>query len=162
MSRKITVGIDPGKQGGIAIIHDDVVLEAYKMRESYEYIQVIEQIIKEYSEDNLIFVVEKVGAMPGQGVVSMFTFGYGYGYLIAVLETLTQKITDVSPLVWKKYYKIPGKKQGLAECKSATIKAVAREFPDYYNASKSNYHSGIYDALLIARHYHITKRSNSD
>ena len=56
-----------------------------------------------------VAVVERVGAMPKQGVVSTFRFGYAAGIIQGVLAANGVPIHYVSPPVWKKYYKLIGK-----------------------------------------------------
>lgn len=46
--------------------------------------------------------IEKVAAMPGQGVVSMFSFGRNYGFLRACLIASGIPFEDVTPLKWQR------------------------------------------------------------
>ena len=46
--------------------------------------------------------LEKVSAMPGQGVTSMFTFGEGYGRIQGYLEALRVGYNLVRPQAWQK------------------------------------------------------------
>ena len=69
----IYIGIDPGKNGGIAVINDsDNSVDTYTFSE--ERI-VAELLIRYILKQDCKCVLEKVNAMPGQGVVSMFNFG---------------------------------------------------------------------------------------
>ena len=52
--------------------------------------------------DVRLAALEKVGAMPGQGVVSMFTFGHAAGAVAGVLAALEVPVTLVTPQRWKK------------------------------------------------------------
>lgn len=47
-------------------------------------------------------LLEKVHAMPGQGVTSMFTFGKGYGFLRGCLSSGGIPFDDVTPQAWQK------------------------------------------------------------
>ena len=47
-------------------------------------------------------VVEKVGAMPNQGVSSMFTFGRAAGLIEGALAALNVPVTYVTPQAWMK------------------------------------------------------------
>ncbi|HQA87946.1 MAG TPA: hypothetical protein PLW18_02675 [Candidatus Dojkabacteria bacterium] len=143
-------GIDPGKKGGIALIKDGKIIGTSPMLVNYE----INQYLLEASnmaQNGTIYVIEKVGSMPGQGVASMFKFGFNTGYLYGCLHTLKQKVVEVSPLQWKKHFGIPGKKKDPIECKTKTIQAVCQRYPEM---STAKYDSGIFDAILIAT-YHI-------
>ena len=51
-------------------------------------------------------ILEESQAMPGQGVRSMWTTGYGYGLWIGVLATLQMPYTPVRPVVWKKAFSL--------------------------------------------------------
>jgi len=53
--------------------------------------------------------LEKVHAMPGQGVVSMFNFGMGYGAVQGVLASREVDVVLVTPQAWKKYHGLIGK-----------------------------------------------------
>jgi crossover junction endodeoxyribonuclease RuvC len=47
-------------------------------------------------------IVEQVGAMPGNGVSSMFRFGQAYGTILGVVGALAIPVRHVSPAKWKK------------------------------------------------------------
>ena len=47
-------------------------------------------------------IVEQVGAMPGNGVSSMFRFGQAYGTILGVIGALAIPVRHVSPARWKK------------------------------------------------------------
>jgi crossover junction endodeoxyribonuclease RuvC len=46
--------------------------------------------------------IEQVGAMPGQGVSSVFAFGKGYGIVLGILGAHGIPVTLVTPGVWKR------------------------------------------------------------
>jgi len=93
--------------------------------------------------------IERVHAMPGQGVVSMFTFGMGYGMIRASIEaSLIPEIPVilVSPQRWQR---------GLLGYQWAKqeIAFVQKVFPEEdFRATKRcrKPHSGLVDATLIA------------
>ena len=49
-------------------------------------------------------VVEKVNAMPGQGVTSMFNFGQTFGAIKGICAALGLPIFFVTPSKWKKHF----------------------------------------------------------
>jgi len=53
--------------------------------------------------------LEKVNAMPGQGVKSMFSFGERYGELQGMLQTLELGYVLVRPTEWQKACKVKPK-----------------------------------------------------
>ena len=57
-------------------------------------------------------VVERVGAMPGQGVSSMFAFGRGFGSILGVLAALRVPVELVTPATWKRTLAVPAGKDG--------------------------------------------------
>src|SRR5258708_45591 len=56
--------------------------------------------------------IERVGAMPGQGVSGVFAFGKAYGIAIGILATLGTPMTFVSPVTWKRALQVPAAKDG--------------------------------------------------
>ena len=44
--------------------------------------------------------------MPGQGVRSTFTTGYGYGVWVGIMGALQMPYTPIRPAVWKKAFSL--------------------------------------------------------
>lgn len=114
------VGIDPGLHGGYAIIHqiDDHAVNVkvfsipiIKTKATKTTKAKNEFNIKEIA-DNLrylqgkeaIVCLEKVSAMPGQGTVSMFHFGEGFGIWKGIIGTLGLELRLITPMTWKSHY----------------------------------------------------------
>jgi crossover junction endodeoxyribonuclease RuvC len=57
-------------------------------------------------------IVEQVGAMPGQGVSSMFRFGQSVGTIAGVLGALAVPVEWVTPAKWKRAVGISADKEG--------------------------------------------------
>lgn len=148
----IYIGIDPGKNGGMSVIQ---VLEGKQIIEVFPY-----------SEDNLIVflrrchnsnflgggdikcVLEKVNAMPGQGVVSMFNFGQNYGFIQGVLKAYNIPFELVPPQKWKKEFSVTSDK-------NTSIEVAKRLFPQVnLKASErcKKDHDGMAEALLMAEY----------
>ena len=87
--------------------------------------------------------VEQVGAMPGQGVSSVFSFGKSYGVVIGVLATLGVPMTFVAPAVWKRALQVPAAKDGARARASQLLPAAAAHWPLVK-------HDGRAEAALIA------------
>lgn len=137
---KTYIGIDPGAKGGIAVIGDGgACAHPYSpevLRATLEAIQVT----------NALCFVEQVGAMPGQGVTSMFNFGKGYGYILGVLDTLGIPYQTVSPRKWKKAF-------SLSNDKKLSVSTAKRLFPtvSLLPTERCRKESdGMAEALLIA------------
>jgi crossover junction endodeoxyribonuclease RuvC len=69
--------------------------------------------------------VEFVGAMPGQGVSSVFAFGKAYGIAIGVLATLGVPMSYVAPVAWKRALQVPAAKDGARARASQLLPAAA-------------------------------------
>lgn len=97
---KNVIGIDPGKNGGIAVfsLDEERVIEVVKMPETA---QDVFQYLQKYKEGSICYL-EKVGGMPGQSGSAMFTFGRGFGHLEMALIALGIPTTEVSPQRWQK------------------------------------------------------------
>lgn len=147
----IYIGIDPGKNGGIAFISSVVNVPIQVLKYSDE--DLIDILSTVALKDNCRCVLEKVNAMPGQGVVSMFNFGQNFGFIQGVLKAYDISFELVPPQKWKKEFSVTSDKNTSIEvCKrlfpSVNLKATDRCKKD---------HDGMAEALLIAeygrRHY---------
>jgi crossover junction endodeoxyribonuclease RuvC len=90
----LVIGIDPGLTGAIALLSPAGELERLADLQSIRD-KALSWIHGGYLQSFLIdacrgrsarAVVERVSAMPGQGVSSAFTFGMGLGSILAVLQ----------------------------------------------------------------------------
>lgn len=109
----VYVGIDPGKKGAMAVIFDgmdEVTLVPFDER---EYTNVLRNL---FGRDVRV-CLEHVGAMPGQGVVSMFSFGDNFGYIRGVLSALAIRYELVRPQRWKKAFGVSDKNSSIEVCK---------------------------------------------
>jgi crossover junction endodeoxyribonuclease RuvC len=91
-----------------------------------------------------ISVIERVGAMPGQGVTSMFNFGMSYGMCQGVLGGAGVPVLLVPPTVWKKRFGLLGKP------KDAARELAVRKFPRASHCLTRKRDVGRADALLLA------------
>jgi len=95
---KTYIGIDPGKSGAIAYLRPDMPPEYIKNSETlYDIAEFLSSI-----EGDKMAMIEKVNAMPGQGVTSTFTFGESYGQLTGLLVALRIPFEVCRPAVWQK------------------------------------------------------------
>ena len=139
---KTYIGVDPGKSGGFAIIGEDTVI--VKAWDDNEFIAKISN--KRFP---CFALVEKVSAMPKQGVVSMFNFGKSAGFIEGVLSAVGIPYQLVPPNVWKREYSLikKEKKDSLSVCKKL--------FPDVSLRRTDRCkvdHDGMAEALLIAEY----------
>ena len=99
-------GIDPGKSGSISAIWVDgePFVNSCKLNQTEADIStwLYSFDITGYDSGRSIAVLEKVHAMPKQGVTSSFSFGQSYGFLRGVLTALQIPFVEVSPQRWQK------------------------------------------------------------
>lgn len=160
----IYIGIDPGKNGGIAVINDKfpkpVNITVYKYSDD-DLIDVIDVCTKGssiavYRDEEIKCVLEKVNAMPGQGVVSMFNFGQNFGFIQGVLKAYEIPFELVPPQKWKKEFSVTSDKNTSIEVAKRLFPGVNLKATDRCRKD----HDGMAEALLIAeygrRHYNGT------
>lgn len=91
------IGIDPGKSGGIAFLGEDKVV-THKMPETLRDIL----DVLEGHEGHSVAVLERVSAMPRQGVASTFRFGQQYGWCEMALVAAGIPYALVTPAKWQR------------------------------------------------------------
>lgn len=140
----IYIGIDPGKDGAMTVIQARAKIEyidIYPYNED-DYIKVLHQ----YNPERVRCVLEKVNAMPGQGVTSMFNFGQNFGFIQGVLKAYSIPYELVPPQKWKKEFSVTSDK-------NTSIEVAKRLFP-HVNLKRTERckkdHDGMAEALLLA------------
>ena len=116
----IWIGIDPGQKGGYAWIWD----EAVSVMPWDDTFFAHDMHCLQATGEGIVAAVEKVGARPGQGTVSMFNFGKSAGYIEGVLSALGIPYQLVPPNKWKKEFSLIGKD------KQASIITCRKLFPE--------------------------------
>ena len=97
---KLSIGIDPGINGGIAFIPTTGEPWAHKMPDTdRDLIDLLRDSIRDMEARA---VIELVHSSPQMGVKSAFTFGEGYGRLQMVLTAMGIPYERVRPAVWQK------------------------------------------------------------
>jgi crossover junction endodeoxyribonuclease RuvC len=148
---KRTLGIDVGLNGAIALVVDGELISVVDMPtvtldrngKAKRQVSVPElvQIVKDFDPTDAF--VEKVFAMAGQGVTSVFSFGRSLGVVEGVLTTMKIKTTLMTPQTWQKGLGMTGGKDG--------SRARAMElFPEQTALFKRVKDDGRSDAALIA------------
>lgn len=152
----VTIGIDPGLTGAVARIgFVDIELSGpgYRVWDTptakdgkhtvllpREMRKILLDAISGY--EHIIFI-ERVHAMPRQGVASSFNFGMGYGMWIGLINGLGLRLETVTPNAWKKLMMA-----GMPKEKDASRIRAQELFPEAELHLKK--HGGRADALLIA------------
>ncbi len=148
------IGIDPGLDGAIAFLGDKLELERIEdmptMASTGSRRQVNAAELARIMSDDIsprdvrVVYLERVSAMPGQGVSSMFSFGCSYGIVMGVLAALQLPVELVTPQSWKKRAGLTGKEKDAARTMGQML------YPGALLARKKDI--GRADALLIARY----------
>lgn len=143
--KTLFIGIDPGKSGGIAYIDSE---QGFSFTEPYSDKALIDLCSDASRGGQVICCLEKVGAMPGQGVVSMFSFGQSVGYIKGVLESFRIPYQEITPQKWKREF-------GLTSDKAKSAEICGRLFPDVSLLASPRCrkpHDGMAEALLMAEY----------
>lgn len=150
--RTFIIGIDPGKSGAIAVIDCDngYILECISMPVAGKDLDLsaINLFLSRYAVDTRCVFIEKVGAMPGQGVTSMFNFGFTVGAIHALVAAHQIPRYTVTPQAWKKLVLA-----GTLKDKAAAVDYCNRAFPQtsLLRTSRSKKpNDGMADAICIA------------
>ena len=165
MGKEVYIGIDPGLSGAIAAVDesgkvkfvDDLpTISSSKGKKELHLPEVAKIVSRLMSDTGLVFgAVEKVGARPGQGVVSMFRFGLATGQMHGILTGMKIPIILVRPQVWQKEFL---RYTDGPDNKAKSVLAASYRFPDISLPRKKDH--GKAEALLIAefcRKYHQGK-----
>ena len=158
------LGIDPGKNGGIASIHCGVAAAAPMPATERDVWNLLLSCIPQAQSvrtGNITAVIEKVGGFVGGNPLpgsAMFNFGASYGGLRMALIAAGIPFIEVTPQRWQKALGIPPRKK--TESKTAwknRLKALAQQqFPKVDVTLKTA------DALLIALYCSLGPLNRSD
>ena len=107
MKYKITIGIDPGANGGIAWIDYNGKACVEKIPDTLQDLWELLCDITSYPKSSIDgrsykAYIEQVASSPQMGVVSAFSFGRGYGNLEMALTAAGIPFERVRPQVWQK------------------------------------------------------------
>lgn len=95
------LGIDPGTSGGAALLDvEGRHVDAFKFKDMTDHD--LAGALREWSGlGEIQCLIEKVHAMPKQGVTSMFNFGRNFGFLVGCLTALQIPFDFVTPNKWQ-------------------------------------------------------------
>ena len=144
----VTLGIDPGKSGTLCYLSDKELkfFDWPKDNDIRTYFGAIAEYIE--GVDIELAILEKVHAMPKQGVTSMFNFGENLGMWKAFLVIMEIPHLIVPPQQWMKG--LVTKSDG-PDTKSAVKNVATRMFPRAeLHGPKGGYKDGRGDALLMS------------
>ena len=133
------MGIDPGYSGAVAVVdYKGRIVDSVRLSETEHDVS---EFIAEYASDETFAILEKVNAMPRQGVSSTFKFGTSYGFCRALLVCHRIRFETTPPGVWQKTMGCLSKGD-----KNVTKAAAQRLFPE-----EKVVHATA-DAMLIAEY----------
>ena len=152
----IIVGIDPGLDGAMSALESET-LEVYdtptltvqsaKGNKREYNLALMKQIVNRLAAAPTRAYIELVHSMPGQGVRSMFTMGYGFGAWEGILAGLGIPYERVTPQRWKKLMLADqGKDKDASRFKAIQL------FPAYAHLFARKKDDGRAEAVLIAEY----------
>lgn len=155
------IGIDPGCSGALVLLYDDgeiadtllmpTIKVGTKSRVNGAAVAAwIKQLHARFEHDYTArpfhAFLEQVGAMPGQGTASMFTFGHAAGLVEGVVTGAGIPLTLVTPQAWKKKAGLIGQDKDAARSRAIQL------YPGCRLLDLKGKGQAIADAILIARH----------
>ncbi|EPP3960045.1 crossover junction endodeoxyribonuclease RuvC [Enterobacter kobei] len=144
------LGIDPGCSGALVLVTeqggyiDHLAMPTIKVgTKSRVNGAAVAAWVRQYGITHAY--LEQVGAMPGQGTSSMFTFGHAAGVAEGILHGLNIPYTLVTPQAWKKSAGLIGSDKDAARSRAIQL------YPELRALDAKAKGQAIADALLIAR-----------
>jgi crossover junction endodeoxyribonuclease RuvC len=106
----VMIGIDPGITGAVGLLNGDgsfrAVVDLPVIRDrSLAWIDsavLSAALAVAISPHDAVVVIERVSAMPGQGVASSFGFGVTLGSILAAVQAMRLPLEFVTPATWKR------------------------------------------------------------
>lgn len=133
------MGVDPGVSGGIAVIDEHARPVRIEKMPATE--RDLVELLIDVRGEIAFALIEKVHAMPKQGVRSTFTFGRNFGSLLTGLIAAEIPHNEVLPIQW----------QRALGCVSKGDKNVTKRKAQQLFPGPRVTHT-VADALLIAAH----------
>jgi hypothetical protein len=132
--KEIKIAIDPGWSGSLAVNYTGDLTEAYKCPDTQKEIIDLVQEMKELSLSDghpISAVIEKVHAMPGNGVTSTWKFASNYATWQAALLAFKIPYEEIRPNDWmKKLGGVPSGKDKKKERKNYIKDKMQKKYPD--------------------------------
>lgn len=147
---KVYIGIDPGASGAVAFIYPD---QSINIRDFDDGDALM--LIRSIAPTCCMVILEKVSAMPKQGVSSTFKFGQNFGQWIGRLEALHIPFDFVTPQKWKK---VMFDSMPKGDVKAMSLDRARRLFPHMAEQLKRKKDHSRAEALLLAEFARRTDR----
>jgi crossover junction endodeoxyribonuclease RuvC len=137
------LGIDPGQSGAIALLSEEQVLVEDWPGDPNAAADAVRKLI--LGHNFKLAALERVNAMPKQGVSSTFKLGQNVGAWQGILAALGLPYLMPTPREWQKGLV---KQSDGPDTKARSLAVARRLFPDAELSRKSDH--GRADALLLA------------
>ena len=160
MKKNAVISIDPGMDGAVVLqfandpqpfIWDTPTIKLKKGRgyDIAEMVSIIKQALNMVDvEIHIVHIaIEKVHAMPGQGVTSMFNMGKGFGIWLGIIGAFRTPYSLITPQAWKK-----SQLAGYPKGKDVSRLRAIQLYPKLHEELKRKKDVDRADALLIGRH----------
>jgi len=143
----ITIGIDPGKSGGIVFVNGQTIIEMYKCPQTIgEMAEILEPYRKTWESDvSITAYLEQVHAFPTDGRSSAFKFGTNYGIWQGLLGANKIETKFIAPQVWMKSLELPKDKVS----RKRELKVIAQKVIDKQGLLNKKVTLHTADAVLI-------------
>lgn len=165
------LGIDPGINGGIAVIDGDAIIAAFDVpvcgddAKRRVDVSALMNFLAAAKPDHAF--IERAQAMPsipgrdgirrGMGASSSFNYGRAVGALEASITAACVPMTLIEARAWKKYFRLPGGPGG----KEASRQRVLQLYPRASSLFRRKQDHQRAEAVLIARYGAVTEAANS-
>lgn len=157
-------GIDNGLDGGAVLLDDrgkvtfrvvtPVIGRKADGRRQYDIPAMVEtiKVFRDLAGAGLTAFLERAQAMPGQGVTSMFSTGFGFGVWQGVLTAMGVTFEVVRPQEWQGVV-FSGVRAATTKRASAIVAARLSPATDWRRTEKCEVpHDGLTDAFCIAEY----------
>lgn len=137
------IGVDPGLNGALAYYnakHNSLVVwdmptwnmqVGRKVRKRVDAVELIRILETTHLFGIDLMVMEAVGGRPRQSASGGFQFGYVVGLVYMAAIMLRIPIDTVTPQVWKRFMKVPGKAMMDKEANAAIVARADELMPDH-------------------------------
>ena len=144
-------GIDPGQRGGIVILENGQIIDRTLLVNVTPDSWLSRRFVK-------IVYIEEAQTMPKQGIVSAFTYGRDFGYL---LGTLSGKfiVNMVAARTWTKRIHQQAPRSKCPKNRSLWVAKQVWPEETWLATERSRVpHDGLVDAALIALYGHLAEK----
>lgn len=140
------LAVDPGISG--AVVRLDWPSGELVARRDFKTLRDVGAAVAYFARECDYHVIEQVGAMPGQGVTSMFSFGRSTGVALGAGYASGIDWIEIAPARWQNYFRQLLRIDPKAEFESrAVAQQMFPQFPELFRRVKDH---GTSDAALLA------------